>query len=325
MSDATLHIPLYDIEIGERVGFFHADHAAGIADSFLELGQTTPIEVCRNPEGAATPWRLVAGRHRISAAELLGWSEIEARQVADASASEARLLHLELSENLDRRSYRPLERAIFIEAAYQVADAMEHGEHAGENPHQRSIRLRWKNAKNQRLDTVATIANVSNEDAAATIAAASNWLKNLAASMGVKDRTLRSYREIYRAIVVPFPDLTERLNFHQIGARLTYIHGIAKLDREETRRKVIETIIADPELDGLKSALIKCGAQLSNGNRSLPQDRASHSFHRGWEKMTLLQQEANAARLAQTAHLRVARKMYAELKKRRGIEGGDNG
>ena len=305
MSDATLHIPLYDIEIGERVGFFHADHAAGIADSFLELGQTTPIEVCRNPEGAATPWRLVAGRHRIFAAELLGWSEIEARQVADASASEALLRWFELSENLDRRSYRPLERAIFIEERARLEEAADYPDTVGEASQLRALRARQATGE--------------------TVSPVKNWRERTATAFGVSLRSIELYREIYRAIVVPFPELAEGLNFHQIGERPKHIRDIAKLEREETRRKVIETIIADPELDGLKSALIKCGAQLSNGNRSLPQDRASHSFHRGWEKMTLLQQEANAARLAQTAHLRVARKMYAELKKRRGIEGGDNG
>lgn len=305
MSDATLHIPLCDIEIGERVGFFHADHAAGIADSFLELGQATPIEVCRNPEGAATPWRLVAGRHRISAAELLGWSEIEARQVADASASEALLRWFELSENLDRRSYRPLERAIFIEERARLEEAADYPDTVGEASQLRALRARQAPRE--------------------TVSPVKNWRERTATAFGVSIRSIELYREIHRAIVVPFPELAEGLNFHQIGERRSYIHGIAKLDREETRRKVIEAIIADPELDGLKAALIKCGVRMSNGNRAAAEDRLAVSFRSGWKKMKLPQLEASAVELAREAHLRVARRMYAVIKERLGIEGGDNG
>ena len=305
MTGEILILPITDIEIGERIGFFHADHVIGLAASMAEHGQTTPIHVRHNPAGMVKPWRLVAGRHRIGAAETLGWLEIQAIEVADASASDETLLRLELSENLDHRSPRPLERAVFIDARARLEEALDYPNAVGEVSQVRAGRAR----------------QAANE----IVSPAKNWRERTSTAFGISLRTIELYREIHRAIVAPFPDLAERLNFHQIGERFSYIHGIAKLEREETRRKVIETIIADPELDGLKSALIKCGVQLSNGNRTLPHDRATVSFRTGWARMTLLQQEANAAMLAKEAHLQVARRMYAELKKRRGIEGGGNG
>jgi len=305
MSDATIQIAVRDIEIGERVGFFDADHAVDIATSFIELGQTTPIQVSRNPEGAAKPWRLVAGRHRICAASFLGWSEIDAKQVADASAGELLLRLLELSENLDRRSYRPLERAIFIEERARLEEALDYPDDFGEASQVRAGRARQSTSE--------------------IVSPAKNWRERTATAFGVSLRTIELYREIYRAIVEPFPDLAEALNFHKLGERFTHIYGIAKLIKPELRRKVIETIIADPELNGFKSALIKCGERMSNGNRALPQDRAMTAFQTAWEALPKRQKAVEAVELARYADLPIARKMYAELQQRRGIHGGGNG
>ncbi|WP_142780684.1 ParB N-terminal domain-containing protein [Agrobacterium sp. T29] len=115
---------LSSIFVGERLRPIDMDYAEAIAASMSEHGQISPIMIRKTPAKKGTPFTLVAGGYRITAATLLGWKEIDAI-VVKADAVEAQLL--EISENLYRNELNPLDRAIFV-MKYRELWEEKHGE-----------------------------------------------------------------------------------------------------------------------------------------------------------------------------------------------------
>ncbi|CZT33021.1 ParB N-terminal domain-containing protein [Rhizobium sp. 9140] len=120
-----IRAPLSDIHIGERLRPIDPAYVEMIAASLTERGQISPIMIRRTPakNKGATPFTLVAGGYRTSAAKLLGWTEIDAI-IVEADAQEAQLL--EISENLYRNELNPLDRAIFV-MTYRELWEEQHG------------------------------------------------------------------------------------------------------------------------------------------------------------------------------------------------------
>lgn len=106
-------IQLSAIAIGERARPIDEDHASAIAASLVDRGLINPITVRPTPaaKGGKTPYTLVAGGHRLRAAQINGWEEIDAI-VVSVDVAEAQLM--ELSENLYRNDLSPLDRAVFV-------------------------------------------------------------------------------------------------------------------------------------------------------------------------------------------------------------------
>lgn len=80
------------------------DEVAELAESMGALGQLTPVFVVANGEG----FQLVAGARRLAAAELLGWTEIQAVVL---EGDEAQHASVALAENVARESMNPLDEA----------------------------------------------------------------------------------------------------------------------------------------------------------------------------------------------------------------------
>ncbi len=108
MNTPVLSIPLDQIDVGDRLRSIDPDHAALIAESFQTNGQMTPIEVRMVPGGR---YRLVAGAHRLEAANIAGMAEITAIRV---EADDDQALLREIDENLCRRDLSELDRATFL-------------------------------------------------------------------------------------------------------------------------------------------------------------------------------------------------------------------
>jgi ParB family transcriptional regulator, chromosome partitioning protein len=102
----TIPINTIKIEPGRR--WLRDDDVSRLADSMLEIGMKTPITVRR----VALGYRLVAGAHRLAAAQKLGWREIECLVMAFESDEKARMW--ELAENLHRAELSAVERAEHI-------------------------------------------------------------------------------------------------------------------------------------------------------------------------------------------------------------------
>ena len=84
--------------------------------SMRESGQIAPLLV-RPEEGRAGWYVLVVGAHRLEAARLEGWSDIEA-DIRHLTDDQAELV--EIDENLIGPALTPLDRAIFIDARLKV-------------------------------------------------------------------------------------------------------------------------------------------------------------------------------------------------------------
>lgn len=108
-----LRATVSQIHVGKRLRPIDQGYVEAIAASFEERGQINPITLRRTPatNKGKTPLTLIAGGFRLSAAKLLGWTEIDAI-VVSADHVEAQLL--EISENLYRNELNPLDRAIFV-------------------------------------------------------------------------------------------------------------------------------------------------------------------------------------------------------------------
>lgn len=104
-------LPLTDIFIGDRARPVDEDHAEAIAASMAERGLINPITVRATSARKGTPYTLVAGGHRLRAAAINGWAEIDTILVS-ADETEAQLM--EISENLYRNELSKLDRAIFV-------------------------------------------------------------------------------------------------------------------------------------------------------------------------------------------------------------------
>lgn len=106
-------IPLSAIHVGDRARPIDEGHALAIAASMADRGLINPITVRGTPatNRGKTPYTLVAGGHRLRAAELNQWQEIDVL-VVTVDAAEAELI--ELSENIYRNELTKLERPLFV-------------------------------------------------------------------------------------------------------------------------------------------------------------------------------------------------------------------
>ena len=94
------------IEIGERLHIFDEARVLSLSDDMEARGLMSPILLREMPNGVL---RLVAGRHRLAAAQLLGWESIAAivENMTDEEAACA-----EIEENQQRGSLTVLERGL---------------------------------------------------------------------------------------------------------------------------------------------------------------------------------------------------------------------
>lgn len=122
-----------EVETGTRIGFLHVDKATALGRLIAVDGQRDPIKVVKNKKGAARPWRLVTGMHRLHGCEMEGISVL----ALEVSGKPEDLADLEASENLHRRPLGPIERAKFTAALVRAAQERVARQHDG-----RAIRYR---------------------------------------------------------------------------------------------------------------------------------------------------------------------------------------
>ena len=111
------YIPVFEIEVGERLRAIDLDYAGMMAEGMLEQGQRMPIEVRK----VGKKYRLITGGHRLQALKIAGietaWCVI--KKVTD---DEAELL--EIDENLRRRELSELDRATFRASRKEVYERL---------------------------------------------------------------------------------------------------------------------------------------------------------------------------------------------------------
>jgi hypothetical protein len=287
----VLSLPISDIAVGPRVGFYHPDHAASLGQDMAEYGQHDPIHVRRNGNRALRPWTLVAGLHRLRGAETANWTHIDAIQVADASCDAEALLRLEISENLDHRDMRPIERSVFIAARARLEAGCDHPE-ALRQVRQRAANARWKKADEKEGNSNALDAKRNNF-------VLHGWRARTAAALGCSIRTLELYAVLHFGIVLALPELAEPLNAHPLADNLTGLLRIAKLPTVEGRRHVIEIILADPELSSIDAALVAAGISTSHAENFEPieQNRFEKNLWSNFDRLDLRRKRSFVSQL----------------------------
>lgn len=292
---AVLTLPIADIAIpAERIGYFDPAHAAALGCAFVADRQHTPILVKKNGNAAKLPWTLVAGLHRLRGAEGAGLGTIEAIQAAHAGASREELRRLELSENLDHRQRRPIERAIFMVERARQEEAIDHPGREAETPQRRAARVRWD-------------ASITMTDA--------DWRSRTAAALGCSIATLERYQRLHRTIVVELPDLAERLNFHPLGDSLSAMMQIAGFKSETARRAAVEAVLSRPDWPNVQAAIVAAGIRESTGNR-VDASRPLAVMMNAWRRMPLAGQRAHVEWLVDEITPGMARDIVAGIEKR---------
>lgn len=231
---------------GERIGLFWPDKAAALGKLMAQDGQNDPIKVRKSGPRAKQPWTLVAGLHRLEGAKMEGLRAIDAIEVFGDTEQ---LRAIEASENIHRRSFAPIERACFVRAIADAAEARMKGQHEGLTQQQIAIRARWEAERAKAAGVVRPddLADAEADYTSANLASVYGWSDATAESLGLSRRAMFRDLALHRALVAPFPDLYRDLARHPIiGENASALREIAAVKDEFQRGKLIRTLISYP-------------------------------------------------------------------------------
>ena len=112
-----------------RRGILDHKHVEALAASMGQIGLQHPIGICAESTEPDSPIHLVDGLHRLEAARLLGWDDIDVVFLDDMSEDDREIWQVD--ENLRRRQVSPAEESLLLE---RRAQAWERKQAAGRNP-----------------------------------------------------------------------------------------------------------------------------------------------------------------------------------------------
>lgn len=259
----VLQIDPDDILIGERIGILWPDKAAALGKLIVAKGQRTPINVRKSGPRAAKPWTLVSGWHRLEGVKLEKLRAIDAIEVF-GDATDYR--EIEAEENLHRRAMAPIERACFVRAIADAAEARLKDQHGDLTPEQIAIRARWDavKAKAAGAERDDTLNEAEAEHTGVNFTRVYGWRGEVASAIGMSVESVKKDLALHRAIIAPFPDLYEALARHPIvGENASALHKIASF-AVDARQAIIEGLIEAPDMT-LDQALEGLGLSTSSG------------------------------------------------------------
>jgi hypothetical protein len=269
-----------DIFIPERIGFLHEDKAVALGRLMAVDGQRDPIKVA--PHKGKQSWKLVTGRHRLRGAEIEG-IQVYALEVGGDASDHA---DLEASENLHRRPLGPIERAKFTAALVQAAQERIAREHGDVSQHTLAAKARWDRVKHFE-ETVEGALRDETEDAMDKMSTAYSWKESAADALGLGKREVQRDLSLYRLLIEPFPELVEALSKHPVvGENASQLKQVAAVKDEGLRRKVIEALLADPEI-GADDARIMAGVDRPEGAAATPVAHEKHfnALRGAWSRL----------------------------------------
>ncbi len=278
------------IMVPKRIGFFFEDKAVALGRMMAVDGQRDPIKVTRLlpsksvedciAEGKA-PWQLVVGMHRLQGCILEGIDVL----AIEVSGKTEDLEEFEASENMHRRDVGPLERAKFTGVLAAVARARlarDHGEDL--NQQQIAIKARWARV-DTREDKLDPAVDQETEDTRGTMHRVYGWRESAAEAMGVSIDVVKRDVLLFRQIIEPFPELVESLAKHPIvGSNAKALREIARVQKVDTRRKVIEALLADPALSA-DQALVAAGVALAKQEPLDPTEKFKNAIVGNWDRL----------------------------------------
>ncbi|WIA55491.1 ParB N-terminal domain-containing protein [Sphingobium sp. WTD-1] len=264
-AGAVLALSPNEILIGDRLGAFHSDKAQAMGQLMAEDGQIVPIIVRASGPRAAAPWTLVAGHHRLEGARMVGLAVIDA--IAVEAGADA--LQIEAMENAARPSRSPLERASFVRAIADAAEARLKEQHGDLSPEQIAIRARWdaKSAKAPGVERDDDLVEAEAENTRVNFTRVYGWRDEVASAIGMSIESVKKDLALHRALIAPFPDLWRGLATHPtVGENASALRDIASIVDLGNRQALIESLVETPDMtlaqamDGLGLSTPKASA-----------------------------------------------------------------
>lgn len=197
-------VDLDAVLVPERLRPLDPAHVEQISASMAEIGQQQPIAVVERLDDRDGEVRLVlvAGYHRLAAAQRLGWDTIDAC-VIDASPAEARII--EIDENLCRRELSMLDRALFMAERKRIWEEL----------HPETAHGKAKKPKDGKVANLATFARFSKEAAKKT---------------GLSERAIRRATSLASRL---FPEARDLLRLSPLADNQGQLELLAQLPAEE--------------------------------------------------------------------------------------------
>ncbi len=256
------------VVVGHRIGLFWPEKADAIGAKMLARGQNDPIKVVHH----LGEWKLVTGYHRLQGALSLGLDAIDAIEVKGSADD---LLDIEASENLDRRDFEPIERALFVRAAVDVAERRALRSREGKSPQARAAEKRWKAVRDNAVAPANQKAAAEAEYAESNVWTAHGWSADVAEALGMSRAALFDSLKIHRQIIAPFKrELWEALARVPLGRKRKSAIELADIVDVNNRRLVIDTIIGDDagEYKSVGDAMVAAGAKAPSATPRLTGD-----------------------------------------------------
>ncbi len=216
-----------------------------------------PITVRHTPNAKEGNYTLIAGAHRLRAAELLGYSKIDA-VVVQADKDNAALL--EVAENLFRNELSVIDRALFVQT-YRELWEKKYGEiKIGRNKKSKGqvVPLIGGDGHLEKLDQVDPIFYTSEESGAKGITLC--FSKHVADRIGLSSKSVKRLNRISKYLQ---PQLRSVLRGTALADNQAQLLKLAKMEPVSQRR----VAIALQQVEGdLRRAV-----DLVNGVNTLPQ------------------------------------------------------
>lgn len=243
----SLSVDLIDTNIKGRIGFYFPIKAEALAVLIASDGQNDPIKV-RAVKRGKFEWELVAGLHRLEACRMAG-IEVKALEVVGSKVGHD-FDEIQASENMHRRALGPIERACFVHALAEAAQARLAAAHGGKSQQEIAISARWDKVNFAAPERGKDV----DVDTAAKIAAVYGWQDHVCSAIGMSERSVRNDLALYRAVVAPNRELARRLEQRDNPLPASEISKLIKVP-EDKRQAVIECLAAHPAMMAVDEAL----------------------------------------------------------------------
>lgn len=287
--ETIIEIDANTVGYSNRIGLLWQDKAEAMGALMKRDGQNDPIKVRKGGKGEA-PWMLVAGLHRLEGAKRAKLATVKAIVV---EGDELQLRLIEASENMHRRDFGPIEKALFVRALADVYEAQFTRDFGGASAQEIGQRKRWEAERHLVQNGAEKLAELEADNSAATIAGLYGWQDKAAETLDMSPRSLRDYLLIHRQIIAALPDHYEDLARHPIGQKRKSVMELAEIGDVDNRRAVIDCLLEYPvgltiaqakDIVGIKERAAKAAATgqskyMDNAGSNL--DRLSES---GWRQ-----------------------------------------
>jgi len=210
----SIKLSLIDIPEG-RLRHVDRDWAECLAGMFQERGQITPIDVV----AVGKRFLLVAGAHRLRAASIAKWKEIDARVLEPNSEQPTEELRLhEILENLGRKDLNALERSEALFELKRIYEALHpEAKHGGKRGNQHT-------GGEKRQDPIF------------------GFCHNAAETTGLSRSSVALAVQIFEGLT---PETRERLRGTVHAEKQSDLKALSELDPAE-QKKVLDLLFADP-------------------------------------------------------------------------------